>query len=68
MLDPDSDFLFTPFALPENVYPLENCVISVSQFYDLEKNNLSDLIETLGKYVISNLLLRFLCHVFEIIR
>lgn len=49
ILDPSSEFLFMPFSLPEDVFPLEDCVISLSQYADMEREHLMHLIEVLGR-------------------
>ena len=48
ILDPSTEFLFTPFSLPEDVFPLQDCVISVSQYAEVEREHLMHLIEILG--------------------
>lgn len=49
MLKPSSEFLFTPFSLDDDVLPLQDCVISVSQFADVKREHLMHLIEILGR-------------------
>jgi topoisomerase (DNA) II binding protein 1 len=48
ILVPKSEFLFTPFSLPDEVFPLQDCVLSISQYADAEREHLMHLIEVLG--------------------
>ena len=48
ILEPRDEFLFTPFLLPDEVFPLQDCVISISQYADVERDHLMYLIEILG--------------------
>ncbi|NXX74850.1 TOPB1 protein, partial [Urocolius indicus] len=51
LLDPQSNPLFTPVPLMEGVTPLEDCVLSFSQFTGAERDSLVYLAELLGARV-----------------
>lgn len=50
ILEPSEKFLFTPFSMPEDVFPLQDCVISVSQYEDAQREHMIHLIEVLGMF------------------
>ncbi|KAJ7322572.1 hypothetical protein JRQ81_018859 [Phrynocephalus forsythii] len=51
LLDPNSSPLFTPLPVKEGSTPLEQCVLSFSQFSGIEKESLTDLAKLLGARV-----------------
>ncbi|KAM6281921.1 DNA topoisomerase 2-binding protein 1 isoform 1-T2 [Porphyrio hochstetteri] len=51
LLDPQSNPLFTPVPIMEGVTPLEDCVLSFSQFTGAERDSLVYLAELLGARV-----------------
>ncbi|KAK2517129.1 Topbp1 [Columba guinea] len=51
LLDPQSNPLFTPVPVMEGVTPLEDCVLSFSQFIGAERDSLVYLAELLGARV-----------------
>nr|XP_010300811.1 PREDICTED: DNA topoisomerase 2-binding protein 1 [Balearica regulorum gibbericeps] len=51
ILDPQSNPLFTPVPIMEGVSPLEDCVLSFSQFIGAERDSLVYLAELLGARV-----------------
>ncbi|XP_078233485.1 DNA topoisomerase 2-binding protein 1 isoform X2 [Pogona vitticeps] len=51
LLDPNSSPLFTPLPVKEGSTPLEQCVLSFSQFSGTERDSLTDLAELLGARV-----------------
>lgn len=53
LLDPNSSPLFTPLPVKEGSTPLQQCVLSFSQFSGTEKDTLTDLAKLLGaRYVV----------------
>lgn len=50
LLDPGSNFLFTPFSLAKNTFPLKDCVISISQYVGVERDHLIQLVKMLGAH------------------
>lgn len=53
LLDPQSNPLFTPVPAMEGVTPLEDCVLSFSQFTGAERDSLVYLAELLGARYVS---------------
>lgn len=48
VLAPSSNPLFTPVAVREGCFPLEGCVLSVSQFIGAERESLIELAKHVG--------------------
>ncbi|XP_071479717.1 DNA topoisomerase 2-binding protein 1-like [Diadema antillarum] len=48
VLDPSSNVLFTPIAMMKNSQPLQDCVLSISQYSSLERDCLLHIAELLG--------------------
>lgn len=56
LLDPQSNPLFTPVPVMEGVTPLEDCVLSFSQFTGAERDSLVYLAGLLGARYVSSCL------------
>lgn len=66
LLDPQSNPLFTPVPVMEGVTPLEDCVLSFSQFTGAERDSLVYLAELLGaRYVSCHDFFLFLANVIK---
>lgn len=66
LLDPQSNPLFTPVPVMEGVTPLEDCVLSFSQFTGAERDSLVYLAELLGaRYVSCHHFFMFLASVMK---
>lgn len=64
LLDPQSNPLFTPVPVMEGVTPLEDCVLSFSQFTGAERDSLVYLAGLLGaRYVFCHPFFLFLATV-----